>query len=95
MAVASYLTNDHAAAVDTNAHAGPIWMSRGQASNPALKCQGGTRCSLRMIGLVSSAVERGHDAVSGELLDISAELTRDQRRCDAPVRVEHGRRRRR
>src|SRR4029079_17259932 len=68
MAVASYFANDHSAAVDTNAHPGPIWMSLGQASNPALKCQGSTRCSLRMIGLVSFAVERGHDSVSGELL---------------------------
>ena len=42
-----------------------------------------------MVGLVAAAVERGHDAVADELLHVAAELARDQRRGDAPVRIQH------
>ena len=81
VAVASDLANHHPAAVDANAHARPIGMLLGQAGNTALQCESGARRPLRVVGLVSSVVEHGHDAVADELLDFSAELT-----CDAVAR---------
>ena len=89
VAVASDLAHHHAAAVDADAQPGPIRMSVGHARNPALQGQGGLGCSLRMVGLVTLAVEHGHDPVADELLHLTA-VTRDQRRRDAPVPVEHG-----
>ena len=58
--------------------------------NPALQGQGGLCCSLRVVGLVTLAVEHGHDPVADELLHLTPELTCDQRRRDAPVAVEDG-----
>ena len=44
---------------------------------------------MRVIGLVSSIVEHGHDGVADELFHFPAELTCEQWRRDAPVGIEY------
>jgi hypothetical protein len=44
-----------------------------------------------MVGPVVAAVEGRKHAVADELLQFAAELTRDERCGDSPVRLEHGR----
>jgi hypothetical protein len=61
----------------------------GQVGNPALQCQSGARCSTRVIGLVSSVVEHGHDGIADELFHLPAELTCEQWGCDPPVGIEY------
>ena len=91
VAVASDLAHEYITAVDTNAHPRPIWAVLGEARNPALQRQRSARRSQRVVGLVSSVVERGHDAVADELIHVPPELTGDQRRRSPPVGAEHGR----
>src|SRR4029079_1729389 len=55
----------------------------------ALQSQSSTRRPQRVVGLVTAVVERGHHAVADELFHLPTEPTRDQRRRNAPVRVEH------
>jgi hypothetical protein len=87
VAVAPDLTHDHAAGIDADANAWPILVLLGQPGKATLKRQSRARRSHRMVRLIAPGVERRHDAVAHELLDVAAK-TRDHGRCGTPVRIE-------
>jgi hypothetical protein len=62
-----------------------------ETGEPLLERESGTGGTKRVVRLMASAVEERQDAVTDELFDLAAEAPRDQRRGDAPIRVEDGR----
>src|SRR5262249_58468341 len=86
---AADLTQHDLAAVNADTHAWPVRVLGGHGRELRLEREGRACGPERVIGLVAATVERGHDAVADELLDLAAEAPREQRRSDAPVRIEH------
>ena len=91
VAVAADLAEDDLAAVHADAQLRPLGVRGRERRDPLLQGERGARGGERVVGLVAAGVERGDDRVADELLEVAAQLARDQRRGDAPVRVEHRR----
>src|SRR5581483_12315643 len=89
VAVASDLAQHGLTAVDADAESRPAGMLIGDRAERLLQRECRARRAESVVGLVAATVERRGDAVPDELLELAAEPPRDQRRRDAPVRVEH------